>query len=356
VADSAPPPSADAQLTFLAKLQRLFAEGDFTATYKHALLIALADLAVEVGTDDGQELVFTTRQIAERFIQLYWHQSVPYGTGRLGSVAGVLIQNNGSQAAVVSAITEFRARFSVSSPQQALAIPEFKKLVSVVAQTVSAQPLTYLQNFGGGTDEFIFERAGPGKVRLKLGVTYCLRRFQPLVQQLARSHWISHLKSNRRNHVILGDADDLETFLFSTSRQSLSLLGEGLRRIDGANCFYCGRGMSTFDVDHFVPFSQYPRDLAHNFVLAHPGCNRSKSDMLAGRPHLERWLERLIRRADALAEVGLDSGMVVEANVSRRVATWGYTNAAASGSQAWLEPSKFEVVDGSYLRCFADVP
>jgi 5-methylcytosine-specific restriction endonuclease McrA len=355
VAEFTPPPSADAQLMFLSKLQRLFAEGDFTATYKHALLIALADLAVEVGCDDGQELTLATRQIAERFIQLYWHQSVPYGTGRPGSVAGVLVQNNGSQAAVVSAITDFRTRFSVASPQQALAIPEFKKLVSVVAQTVSAQPLTYLQNFGGGTDEFIFERAGPGKVRLKLGVTYCLRRFQPLVQQLARSHWISHLKSNRRNHGILGDADDLEIFLFSTSRQSLSLLGEGLRRIDGINCFYCGHGMSTFDVDHFVPFSQYPRDLAHNFVLAHPGCNRSKSDMLAGRPHLERWLERLVRRADDVAEVGLHAGMVGEADVSRRVATWGYTNAAASGSKAWLESSKFEVIDGTYLRCFADV-
>ena len=30
-----------------AKLRRLFAEGDFTATHKFALIIALADLAVE---------------------------------------------------------------------------------------------------------------------------------------------------------------------------------------------------------------------------------------------------------------------------------------------------------------------
>ena len=49
-----PPPSPEAQLAFLSKLQRLFAEGDFTATYKFALLIALADLAVERGRDDGE--------------------------------------------------------------------------------------------------------------------------------------------------------------------------------------------------------------------------------------------------------------------------------------------------------------
>ena len=36
----------EAQLAFLTKLQRLFSEGDFTATYKFALLMALADICV----------------------------------------------------------------------------------------------------------------------------------------------------------------------------------------------------------------------------------------------------------------------------------------------------------------------
>jgi len=41
------------------------------------------------------------------------------------------------------------------------------------------------------------------------------------------------------------------------------------------------------DVDHFIPYPLYPKDLAHNFVLAHPACNRSTSDVLAARSHLE---------------------------------------------------------------------
>jgi hypothetical protein len=147
--------------------------------------------------------------------------------------------------------------------------------VTVVTRTVSAQPLSYLQNFGGGTDEFIYERGGRGSIRLKPGVPFCLRRFQPLVQQWARSHWVGHIKGNRRNHGILGQADDLEEFLFETSRQSLLQLGEGMRQFEGAKCFYCTLGMTSIDVDHFVPFSQYPRDLVNNFVLAHPvGCLR----------------------------------------------------------------------------------
>ena len=35
------------ELQFLRKLQRLLAEGDFVATYKFALLNALADLSLE---------------------------------------------------------------------------------------------------------------------------------------------------------------------------------------------------------------------------------------------------------------------------------------------------------------------
>lgn len=336
-------PSPEAQLQFLSKLQRVFAEGDFTATYKFALLISLADLAVEFGADDGNQLILTTRQIGERFISLYWKHALPYGTGRAGCEAGILVQNCGTQAAVLSAIRSFQMQTRVATAQAARFHPDYKVLLSTVTTTVSAQPLTYLQNFGGGTDEFIYERAGAGKIRLKPGIAYCLRRFYPLVQQLSRSHWIGHIKGNRRNVGILGHADDLEEFLFASSRQSLEVMANGLRKLDGAKCFYCGHSLTAADVDHYVPFSLYPRDLAHNFVLAHPSCNRSKSDTLGGLPHLEKWLARIVRNADSLAEIGAEAGFVTDLQVTRQVGSWAYSNAVASGSQAWLAPNSYEV-------------
>jgi hypothetical protein len=39
------------QLDFLTHLQRLLTEGGFVASYKFALLLALADTAVEMGDD-----------------------------------------------------------------------------------------------------------------------------------------------------------------------------------------------------------------------------------------------------------------------------------------------------------------
>ena len=348
------PPSPERQLTFLAKLQRLFAEGDFTATYKFALIIALADLAVELGDDEGDELIVTTRQFGERFIQLYWQQAAPYAAAvDVTSSATVLAQNHGTQAAVITAVSNFRTQSGATTAQQATHHKAFSSLLTKVTKTVSTMPLKFLQNFGGSTDEFLYERAGSGSIRIKSIAVYCLRRFQPLVQQLTRSHWIGHIKANRRNHQVLGPGNDLEDFLFSTSRQSLLVLGQGLRKIDGSKCFYCGQSMSGADVDHFIPFSLYPRDVGQNFVLAHPACNRSKSTMLAARSHLERWLHRLDVHADNLAEIGTVAGLTVEAEVSRQVARWGYANAMASVAHAWRATQIYEPIDASYAVCFA---
>lgn len=169
----ASPPTAEEQLVFLSKLQRLFVESDFTATYKFALLISLADLAVEIGTDDGGRLLLTTKQIAERFVHLYWRQSMPYGIGRLGTSPGVLIQNSGKQAAIVAAIANFRDHTHAPTPQAARTHADYPKLLNEVARTVSVQPLKYLQNFGGSTDDFLYERPGDGTVLLKPGIAYC---------------------------------------------------------------------------------------------------------------------------------------------------------------------------------------
>jgi 5-methylcytosine-specific restriction endonuclease McrA len=344
------PPSAEDQLVFLSKLQRLFAEGDFTATYKFALLIALADLAVELGKDDGEALEINHRQIAAKFIELYWQQATPYSGNRLTSGQGVLIQNSGTQAAVVTAIEQFRQNHPGTTLLSAGSQTAYQALLLKVSQTIAAQPINYLQNMGGRTDPFLFERMR-GAVVLKPGVSYCLRRFQPLVQQLARSHWVRHLKHNKLNLRILGEADDLESFLFETSRQTLIAIGVQLKKLTNRTCFYCECPVYEADVDHFVPFSLYPRDLMHNFVLSHPSCNRSKSDTLAAKPHLERWLDFITANDDALREIGASVGRPANLTSTRAVASWGYGNAVTSGSNAWLKAGSYQPVDMSFLEC-----
>ncbi len=208
---------------------------------------------MELGHDDAAELPLTVRQFAERIGALYWHQP---------------------------------------SLLKARTLADYAALVTKVAAVVSAQPLTYLQNLRGATDPFLYRRNGAGRITLGPGVAYCLRRFYPLVQQLSRSRWVAHIKDNRRNRAVLGKDADLEAFLFSASQESLEQVGRLLRKLEGSHCFYCGGSVADGDIDHFIPFALYPRDLTGNFVLTHPTCNRNKSDTLAARPHLERWLEQ----------------------------------------------------------------
>ena len=102
-------------------------------------------------------------------------------------------------------------------------------------------------------------------------------------------------------------------------------------------------------VDHFVPFSLYPRDLMHNFVLAHPACNRSKSDTLAALPHLERWREFIDHHDDDLREIGHVVGRPADLSGSLAVARWGYGNGLNGGAQAWLRSKEYRPVTSEYL-------
>jgi len=73
------PPGDRGQLDFLQQVQRIFDEGEFVATYKFALLIALVELAIERGDDTGAPLELDLDSIAEKFIEQYWPHAAPYG-------------------------------------------------------------------------------------------------------------------------------------------------------------------------------------------------------------------------------------------------------------------------------------
>jgi hypothetical protein len=105
-------PTPEEQVPFLTNIQRLLTEGAFTATYKYALRLALADLAVEHCDDSGEPMTVPTRLIAERFIALYWQPAAPYVPQR--SASGVVLQQNtDKQAAIIRLVADARAQHGV---------------------------------------------------------------------------------------------------------------------------------------------------------------------------------------------------------------------------------------------------
>src|ERR1700730_9642895 len=94
-------PTPEEQVRFLRNIQRLLAEGLFVASYKFALVHALADLAVLKGDESGLPLALDANDIAAKFVELYWRQSRPFHIS--GEASGVILQQStGKQAVIIS--------------------------------------------------------------------------------------------------------------------------------------------------------------------------------------------------------------------------------------------------------------
>ena len=347
-----PEPDAAAQLVFLQHLQRLFQEGDFSATYKYALLLALAELAIECDCADGAPLEIPLLRIAEKFAEFYWLQATPYVGER--DVSGVLIQNKGKQAAVVRHLIGLRS-VGVATMAQARQHAKWGSMIRDIAKVVRDMPVRFLQNIPGGTILFLYDpKSARQSLTLLPGVAFNLRRFQGFIQQLVRAGWVNHIRSNRCNAHLVGAGADLESFMFGTPRALLAKVQKILAPMQGHRCFFCTQPLDTKTaVDHFIPWSRYPRDTALNFVVAHATCNADKRDLLAGERHLEHWLVRNDREGDVISGELQLAGFSSEPGIAATVATWAYGEAVAAGVCVWQGRGKTEPISRELLRVFA---
>lgn len=325
-----PVPTESYQLAFLMNVQRLFEEGQFTATYKFALLMALVDLALERGTDDGDSLPISLDAIAEKFIEYYWRHTRPYrGT--------VLHQNKGENIALLDWLGEVQTQAESLADARRRGV--WRPLVSRVARQVRDMPLHRLQTLRGGSRlPFLYEEAvSEREICLLPGVAFCLRRFSGFIRTTARQGWLNEIRRNARNAYLVGSGENLEEFLFGDERVPLGKVREILWPIQSGNCFYCGNRLTVAShVDHFVPFVLYPANSAHNLVLAHAECNADKSDLLADLPYLERWRLRNEREGDEIAGAMLQRGIVGDLESTTGIARWAYGRASDAGALLWV--------------------
>ena len=334
------------ELEFLRKIQRLLNEGDFSATYKFALLNALADLSVErePAADDTLELPISA--IAEKFIEFYWPQARPFDS--VGGDATILLQNAGKQAAVITTLVEQHAKHSTLGV--ARRSNEWPTLVNRVSRIILVMPLWKLQTVGSETDEFLYRRSEfqNDRIRLRPGIVAAFRSLHGIVLDAVRGAWmrqIAYIGANRR---MLGDAD-LATFLFGSQRRTLAPFARVLRDHQKGICHYCQRTVSGPGVvDHFVAWSRYPVDLGHNLVLSHAGCNGSKREFLAHPSHLESWHVSNIERSGELVERLDERKLPHDFNRTVAIAWWAYQQGELAGAHAWIRGKEFERLDGKW--------
>jgi 5-methylcytosine-specific restriction endonuclease McrA len=346
-------PTPEEQVLFLRNMQRLLSEGLFVASYKFALVHALADLAVLKGDDSGSPLELSTKEIAAKFVELYWRQSRPFPVG--GESSGlVLQQNTGKQAAIIAKIALSQQEFGGSLFRLKQGSPDqWHDLVAEVDTVVRTMPLWKLQTVGNEPLEFLYDNVGKGtKITLKPGVSYCLRAFYELIRDLIEGAWVRFVQKLNANK--LGNITDLGSFLFGNERACLDSYRPILMDVQKGTCLYCQKSLTQqSQVDHFIPWSRFPADLGHNFVLAHDKCNNAKSDFLAAERHLEAWLKRNREYKSELQERLIASALPCDLGASMQVAKWMYQQTEKSNGQVWVMEKVLKHLDLAWAKCFA---
>lgn len=104
---TSPIPSPEEQVHFLRNIQRLLAEGLFVASYKLALVHALADLAVLKGEDSGTPLKNQHEGYRRKVRGIVLEAISALSASRWDLLFGLILQQNtGRQASIISKIVD----------------------------------------------------------------------------------------------------------------------------------------------------------------------------------------------------------------------------------------------------------
>jgi len=293
---------------FGERMLQLLDESRRVATYKYAVLLALIDLCLESAPiSGGPATVLTTQALAEKVLELYWPHTAPF-QGK-GDWHGVLKQNTGGQAEILSAIRKFRERFA-ADPSEPLSrarcrAPEkYEQLLRSVEWKLIEMPLPRVQVIGNTDSPFLY-RIGwdtsvkrgdidtPGfdrRIHLQPGAGAHLTQLSGLLRPLVQRGWAAMVAGM---NPAATDEARLQNFLFGAPRISLDPIRKDLRELQDNRCFYCDdRITGQADIDHFIPWARYPDNGIENLVVAHQPCNGNKRDFLAAGEHVRRWRER----------------------------------------------------------------
>ena len=351
-------------IAFGERLLALLDQGSFVATYKYAVLLGLMDLCLERTNRHGVAPdSVTTRQLADKVIELYWPQTGEF-RGR------TLKQNSGRQARIISDILGFRASLTDPSVTLDRATREapvgFERLVRDVEWTLILMPLPRLQVLGRHTERLIYEigwdtgiernralvrehqRTGGGfdnQIRFYPSVGEHLVMLNGLLRPLIHRAWSSMVAQ-------LNELDEsrLERFLFGVDRIQLAAVRPGLVDLQRGQCFYCAARLSReADVDHFIPWARYPDNGIDNLVVADKKCNGAKKDFLAAAAHVGTWRSRNDIGARNLAELASSEEWESHPEDTLGVARGLYLRLPAE-ARLWVSGLEFCPPDSSALR------
>ena len=303
---------ADRQLELLERLQALLRESKYTTTYKFALLHALCDLALELPA--GEHAV-PLDKVAQRVIDLYWQQVVPFQVPRGDSLV-TLKQSTGGPAAAVALVAQWRKQTRSTTRANAWRARDYAPtMLSILRKDV----LRRLQ--AGGAPIIYREPVGKTHLELLPGVPETLRRFHGLLTDMIQVRWTAWIE--RRNPAVAG-SDALRGHLFGVDRVSLRAVVAPMLKLQDGRCFYSGARITarSAEVDHVLPWSLTHNNSVGNLVLATKAANLAKGDRLPTVVEARAWTQRNTAHEDALRSIADENGLRWDPDGLRCLGGW----------------------------------
>ncbi len=336
-------------------------EGSFSATYKFALFIAILDLCIEKSEKGNPPTSLTTRELAQKVLELYWNQVTPYpGVGVLRFGGG-----RGEQAEIVTRIVRLRERFPNCDPRLGARaadrsmVRDYAGLLNFVEWKLIEMPIPRLQVLGRDEVPFLYRYDWTKDIKRSTVAAYQAKRLgifnnelhllPEVGEGLVALNGILRPLFYRDWAVLVARMNglpeaQLEEFLFGSRRIPLEAVRAPLVGLQQHRCFYCQDLMSDVDVDHFIPRTRYPDDSLDNLVASHSKCNNSKRDYLAALSHLENWLTRSKDKFGELQQLAIRLRWPRDLTRSRSVASAIYCRLPA-GTRLWVGQGVFTAID-----------
>jgi hypothetical protein len=315
------------------KLLSLLEESQRSSTYKPALLLAVIDRV----QDHLDEDLIAVRALAERVIELYWPQTLPYQT-----TGQVLRQNNaGGQAAIITQIARVRDQHGTTARSLSEGVrrdPSWAALVTRVEGILAEWPIPRLQR---PYDPFLYEfdwtwedagrwsarryRDSSRAIRLFPGVGDALTSLGPLLRPFITRWWTDKAAQLNPDVEAARSVIEFEEFLFGRDRVTLDRVAESLLDLQRGDCFYCHTRLAARrEIDHFIPWSYSGDDGLDNLVAACHSCNNRKRASLPGPDHVAALLDRNTTWNGDLAAIATEKHWPRDRPRSLRIARTAY--------------------------------
>ena len=295
---ASPRTEAGRHLLLLERLQELLRDSRYTTTYKFAVLHALCDLAREM---PAQEQRVPLTRLAERVMELYWQQVIPFQAPSARKPIS-LRQSTGGPAALVRLVASCRSASRGRRGDRSKA----DRRVDYTPMMVAQLKRYVLQRLQPRATPFLYRTPiGRDELELYPGVAHALRRFHGLLTDTIQARWTAWIE--QRNPQVRG-SDALREHLFGVDRIRLRAVVRPLLALQDGRCFYSGVRITerTAEVDHVLPWSLTRNNSVGNLVLASKRANLAKGDRLPTAEEAKRWIKRNQTHRRALCQLAMD--------------------------------------------------